>query len=65
MPEGWPDMLDILMGTIDREDLENPDLRPERHVWWEKGIEWVKTLFSDGDGGMPKHPLARLTDVVH
>lgn len=65
MPEGWPEMLDILMGTIDREDLERPELRPERHVWWEKGIEWVKTLFSEGDGGMPKHPLARLTDVVH
>ena len=65
MPEGWPAMLDILMGTIDRADLERVELRPERHVWWEKGIEWVKTLFSEGDGGMPKHPLARLTDVVH
>lgn len=65
MPEGWPEMLDILMGTIDREDLERAELRPERHVWWEKGIDWVKKLFSGGDGEMPKHPLAKLTDVVH
>ncbi|MCJ1300984.1 hypothetical protein MMC08_003783 [Hypocenomyce scalaris] len=64
MPEGWPEMLDILMGTIDREDLENGQLRPERHVWWDKGIDWVKKLFSEGDEGMPKHPLARLTDTV-
>lgn len=65
MPEGWPEMLDILLGTIDREDLERAELRPERHVWWEKGIDWVRALFSEGDGKMPKHPLAKLTDVVH
>ena len=65
MPEEWPEILDILMGTIDWENLERVELRPERHVWWEKGIEWVKTLFSEGDGGMPKHPLVKLTDVVH
>ena len=64
MPEGWPEMLDILMGTVDREDLERDELRPERHVWWDKGIGWVRALFSEGDGGMPKHPLAKLTDVI-
>ena len=64
MPESWPEMLDILMGTVDREDLEKDELRPERHVWWEKGIGWVKALFSEGNGEMPKHPLARLTDVA-
>ena len=64
MPEGWPEMLDILMGTIDREDLEREELRVERHVWWDKGIGWIRDLFSGGDGGMPKHPLVRLTDVV-
>ena len=57
-------MLDILTGTIDREDLQRAELRPERHVWWEKGIEWVKTLIGEGDGGMPKQPLVKLIDVV-
>lgn len=64
MPEGWPEMLDILMGTIGREDLEREGLRPERHFWWDKGIGWIKELFIKGDRGMAKHPLARLTDVV-
>ena len=64
MPEGWPETLDILMGTIDREDLEREELRPERHIFWDKGIGWVKSLFSEGDDGMPKHPLANLTDFV-
>lgn len=64
MPEGWPQMLDILMGTIDREDLEREELRPERHVWWDMGIGWIKELFGKGDEGMPKHPLARITDFV-
>ena len=38
MPEGWPEMLDILMGTIDREDLVKQNLRLEIHFLWEKGI---------------------------
>jgi hypothetical protein len=32
MPEGWPDMLDILLGTVDREDLDGLALAPERNV---------------------------------
>lgn len=52
------------MGTIDREDLEREELRPERHVWWDMGIGWIKELFGKGDEGMPKHPLARITDFV-
>lgn len=64
MPEGWPGMLDILMGTIDREDLEREELKLERHVWWDKGVGWIKELFSKGDGDLPKHPLARVTDAV-
>lgn len=65
MPEGWPQMLDVLMGTIDREALESEELRMERHVWWDKGIGWIRELFSKGDEGMPKHPLAKVTDVVN
>lgn len=65
MPAGWPELLGILLGTIDREDLTKAELRPERHVYWDEGIEWVRTLSSEGDEGMPKHPHAKFTDVVH
>ena len=61
MPEGWPQMLDFLMGTIDREYLEREELRVERHVWWDKGVGWVKEMFEEGDAGLPKHPLVDLT----
>ena len=36
--QGWPGLLEVLMGTIDRGDLEREELRPERHLWWEMGI---------------------------
>lgn len=63
MPAGWPAVVDILLGTVDRGDLENDALAPERHVWWDKGISWIRRLYND-DGGLPRHPLSNLTDVV-
>ncbi|KAL9610189.1 MAG: hypothetical protein Q9167_005093 [Letrouitia subvulpina] len=64
MPDDWPEMLDILMGTVDKECLEKEELKPDRHVWWGKGIGWVKSLFDEDGREIPKHPLARLTDRV-
>lgn len=52
------------MGTIDREGLVREQMRPERHVWWDKGTGQIKGSISMGNGAMPKLPLARLTDVV-
>lgn len=31
--EGWPEMLDIVLGTVDRENLEGNALVPERQLW--------------------------------
>lgn len=33
MLSGWPNMLDIPPGSVDREDLDRDILAPERHVW--------------------------------
>lgn len=64
MPEGWPDMLDIVLGTVDREDLEKDGLAPERELWWAKGIPWVQRLSGGGSGGIPRHPLSNINVEV-
>lgn len=49
MPDEWPEMLDILLGTIDREDLElDENMIPERVVWDECALDWVKDLVVGG-----------------
>ena len=52
---GFPDMLDIVLGTIDREDLEGEAMAPERHLWWDCGFEWVQKFSRKGSGGLPVH----------
>ncbi|MCJ1476366.1 hypothetical protein MMC13_005032 [Lambiella insularis] len=64
MPHGWPAMLDIVLGTVDREDLEGEWMQPERHCWWDRGIGWVRRLVEAGDGGLPRHPAAKVTERV-
>ena len=53
---GWPIMLDLWLGTVDREILEQDYLMPERMLWCEKGIAWVRKLSREGLG-VPEHPL--------
>ena len=40
-PEGWPEMLDLVLGTIDREFLGGSNLVPERQLWWDCGVDWI------------------------
>ena len=61
MREPWPEMLDIVLGTVDREDLEKGFMVPDRHIAWGLGIDWVKELFG---GKLVKHPKSHLEDVV-
>jgi len=51
MPGPWPDMLDILLGTTNREDLEKCAdeqeggrgiLQPDLQLWCDYGIPWLK-----------------------
>ena len=64
MPEGWLDMLDIILGTVDRAALETSSLEPERQLWWDYGIEWVKALTDRGVAGLPKHPSYHVNEII-
>jgi len=64
MPEGWPDMLDIVLGTIDREDLSSETMQPERQIWWDYGIDWIKDMSAKGNGSLPIHPDYRVDQTV-
>lgn len=59
---GWPDMLDIWLGTVDREDLEGLG-PPERMLWCENGIPWIRELARNGAGGVPEHPQWRIDEL--
>ena len=54
MPEHWPQMLDILLGSADREDLKNDFLVPDEHVFWENGVPWFTKLLDEGSTHIPK-----------
>jgi hypothetical protein len=40
---------------VDRECLDGEVLRPERILWWEYGVEWVKEMSVRGVGDLPRH----------
>lgn len=64
MPAGWPDMLDVALGTIDRDYLDSESLSPERQLWWDCGVQWVKDLSSAGVGSLPKHPSYKVDELI-
>ena len=64
MPDGWPDMLDIVLGTVDREDLERDSLAPERQLWWDRGIHWVQNFSESGAVALPKHPNYKINEFA-
>ena len=61
---GWPPMLDVWLGTVDREDLEKDYMKPERMLWCEKGIPWIREMARNGAGGIPEHPLTKIDKLV-
>ena len=62
MPFGFPEMIDVILGTVDRADLEKEYMRPERQLWWDYGIPWVKDLVKGFPG--PKHPEFTPTEMI-
>lgn len=61
--EDMPGMVDFVLGTVDREFLETEALHPERHLWWELGIDWIKELVTHGDlGKKERHRTDDLND---
>ena len=69
---GYVPTLEILMATLDRECLQMEFVRPDRHAWWQFGIEWVQKWFTNGDdtlhtdvnGHGTKLPIHADTDVT-
>ncbi|KAE9369025.1 hypothetical protein N431DRAFT_428696 [Stipitochalara longipes BDJ] len=60
--ESWPDMVDILLGTVDREYLEKDWLKPERELWWDMGVPWIRDLTRGGTikEDLPRHPMWKM-----
>jgi len=63
MGDGWPDLFDVVLGTIDRKDLENGWMAPDRHCWVECEIPWVAALTSGGPK-LPRHLTYKLNEYV-
>ncbi|KAJ9628830.1 hypothetical protein H2203_002733 [Taxawa tesnikishii (nom. ined.)] len=62
----WPDsprMMDIWLGTVDREHLEQEWIKPERIFWCDYKIQWISDLARDGAGGLPEHPEWKINEV--
>jgi rhodanese-related sulfurtransferase len=59
---GWPPMINFWLGTVNREDLEILG-SPERMLWCEKGIPWVRELARNGAGAIPEHPTTKIDEV--
>ena len=57
-------MLDIVLGTVDRQELDADTLAPERQLWWDCGIDWIKRLTTEGAGILPRHPIYKVNEVV-
>lgn len=61
---GWPPMVDLWLGTVDREATEKDYMHPERMVYREKGVSWALSMARYGAGGIPEHPLTRIDKLV-
>ncbi|MCJ1446550.1 MAG: hypothetical protein MMC23_007055 [Stictis urceolatum] len=60
MTAGYPDMFDVLLGTLDREWVEQDWLAPERHFWLSCEIPWVNRILLGG--GLPRYSRSRLEE---
>jgi hypothetical protein len=63
-------LVDVAVGTLDRECLEMEGLRAERHGWWGDGVDWIKRMVWEGSKdvgggcGLIRHPTGRLSGKV-
>lgn len=54
-------MFDVALGTVDREYLEH--LAPDRHLWWDRAVPWIKDYLDKGDGGrIERHVEAQMNN---
>lgn len=61
--EQLPEGIDVVLGTVDTELLKTEALRPERHLWWNLGLPWIKRYLDSGDGGqVERHVDANMNE---
>jgi len=61
-PPSWNlgPVMDIAAGTMDQESFEQ--IKPDRHLWWEDGTDWVKKELREGDGRvLIQHPTGSVS----
>lgn len=55
--------IDVTVGSLDSASLEL--VKPDRHGWWDFGVDWVKSLLRKGDGGfLIRHSTGDLTKAI-
>ncbi len=55
--------VDVTVGSLDVEILKLA--KPDRHGWWDFGVDWIKSLLTQGDGGfMIKHHTGDVSQAV-
>jgi hypothetical protein len=64
MPAGFPSMLDITLGSVDRRYFDSVALVPERHLWWDYGIGWICRLATEWYCALTIHPDYRIAEAV-
>jgi hypothetical protein len=63
-PAIWEDdveKIDMVFGSLDRDSLEVDGVRPDAHLYWKCGVDWVQKLVTEGDvtvlgQRLPRHP---------
>ncbi|PGH29063.1 hypothetical protein GX50_08195 [[Emmonsia] crescens] len=65
---GSETLMDLGMGTLDHESLQLVGM-PQRHIWWDSGVNWVKRLTAKGDAAasqnaLPKHPGGNIYEII-
>lgn len=63
-PNGFPVIFDVLLGTLNRADLEKDWMSPDRHCWVDCEIKWIKEL-TNGVPSMPRHPSYKLDEEAN
>ncbi|PGH03028.1 hypothetical protein GX51_04346 [Blastomyces parvus] len=65
---GSETLMDLGVGTLDQESLQLVGM-PQRHIWWDSGVDWVKRLTAEGDAGssrdaLPKHSGGNIYEII-
>jgi hypothetical protein len=57
-----PPLVDVALGSLDAECIAG--VKPERHCWWDDGLDWVKKMVWRGDTSLLRHPGGRINQLI-